>query len=160
MWWQLWQCMQYVRCLHHVSNRGQIDKLLTFKFCSPEEPFTPERVYNMLMKNFNREYLGEEDADLGIFIQGNKAPWGLYMHAAWFFGNDWHYQGYKMFIQEITNNTKYPDVFIVPVEAGIKYMQSPMPLEVIINQGQKDTTPFGCTAINNQDGIQDFHCTL
>jgi len=123
----------------------------------PEEPFTPERVYNMLMKNFNRVYLGEEDADLGIFIQGNKAPWGLYMHAAWFFGNDWHYQGYKMFIQEITNNTKYPDVFIVPVEAGIKYMQSPMPLEVIINQGQKDTTPFGCTAINNQDAPYNTH---
>ena len=117
----------------------------------PEEPFTAERVYNMLMKNFNRTYRGEEDPDLGIFIQGNKAPWGLYMHAAWFFGNDWHYQGYKMFIEEITNNDKYPDVFVVPVEAGIRYMQSPMPLEVIINQGQKDTTPFGCTAINNQD---------
>ena len=110
----------------------------------------------MLMRNFNRTYRGEEDPDLGIFVPGNKAPWGLYMHAAWFFGNDWHYQGYKMFIEEITNTANYPDVFIVPVETGIRYMQSPMPLEVILNQGQKDTTPFGCTAINNQDGINSI----
>ena len=62
------------------------------------EDFTAEHVYNMLMKNFRRVYIGEED-DFGNFIVGNKAPWGLYMHAAWFFGNDWHYEGYKMFIQ-------------------------------------------------------------
>ena len=31
--------------------------------------------------------------------EGNRAPWGLYMHAAWFFGQDWHFQGYKMFIE-------------------------------------------------------------
>ena len=29
-----------------------------------------------------------------------RAPWGLYMHAAWFFGDyAWHYEGYKKFIQ-------------------------------------------------------------
>ena len=61
------------------------------------EDFTAEHVYNMLMKNFQRVYIGEED-EFG-FVQGNKAPWGLYMHAAWFFGNDWHYDGYKMFLQ-------------------------------------------------------------
>merc|ERR1719481_683139 len=38
---------------------------------------------------------------------------------------------------------------------GIRYMQSPMPLEVIINQGKKDTTPFGCEAIENQDAPYD-----
>jgi len=120
----------------------------------PDEPYTAERVFNMIMKNFNRVYLGEAD-ELGTFIEGNKAPWGLFVHAAWFFGRDYNWNGYKMFIEEITNSTKYPDVFVVPVEAGIRYMQSPMPLEVIINQGKKDTTPFGCEAIENQDAPYD-----
>lgn len=31
--------------------------------------------------------------------EGNRAPWGLYMHAAWFFGQPWHFEGYKMFVQ-------------------------------------------------------------
>ena len=56
----------------------------------------PNQVFYMLMKNFNRTYRGEEY--LGVFEEGNRAPWGLYMHAAWFFGRDWHFQGYKMFI--------------------------------------------------------------
>ena len=35
-----------------------------------------------------------------LFLEeGNRAPWGLYMHAAWFFGQPWHFEGYKMFIQ-------------------------------------------------------------
>ena len=88
---------------------------------SPEDA-TKEHVYSMLMKNFNRTYRGEAD-ELGIFREGTRAPWGLYMHAAWFFGQPWHYEGYKMFIQEITNATNYPDVYIVPVEAGLRYGQ-------------------------------------
>ena len=55
----------------------------------------------MLMKNFERVYHGQTD-DLGNFIKGNKAPWGLYMHAAWFFGGEetiYKYQGYTDFIK-------------------------------------------------------------
>jgi len=112
---------------------------------------TPEHVYQMLMKNFNRVYVGEED-ELGFFVDGSRAPWGLYMHAAWFFGQPWHYEGYKMFIAEITNATKYPDVYIVPVEAGLRYMQAPMDKETIAALGKKDTSPFGCEAIEAQSG--------
>jgi hypothetical protein len=58
----------------------------------------------MLMKNFIRIYEGETDSD-GQFMMGNRAPWGLYMHAGWFFGgedgNGWHYEGYKKFIKVI-----------------------------------------------------------
>ena len=35
----------------------------------------------------------------GFPQEGNRAPWGLYMHAAWFFGQPWHFEGYKMFVQ-------------------------------------------------------------
>jgi len=112
---------------------------------------TAEHVYQMLKKNFDRVYHGEED-ELGFFVEGSRAPWGLYMHAAWFFGQQWHYDGYKMFIEEITNSTKYPDVYIVPVEAGLRYMQAPMDKETIAALGKKDTSPFGCEAIEAQSG--------
>ena len=36
-------------------------------------------------------------------------------------------------------------------------MQSPMPLEVIQNQGKKDTTPFGCEAIEAQTAPYDSY---
>jgi len=119
----------------------------------PEDP-TAEHVYNMLMRNFNRVYRGEED-ELGIFRDGTRAPWGLYMHAAWFFGQPWHYDGYKMFIAEITNSTAYPDVYIVPVEAGLRWMNAPMDSELLMNLGKKDSSPFGCESIeaDPQTGI-------
>ena len=67
----------------------------------PHDNYTaedPDQVYDMLMKNFKRVYEGDLDFD-GEPVPGNRAPWGLYMHAAWFFGDyGWHYTGYKKFI--------------------------------------------------------------
>jgi len=121
------------------------------------QPETAETVYEMLMKNFMRVYYGETD-DFGDFQPGNKAPWGLYMHAAWFFGeNRWHYDGYRMFLDELTgiydNGTrKYPDVFIVDVKSGINYMKRQLPMQIIDNYGKGDHSPFGCEAIEGQTG--------
>ena len=91
----------------------------------------------MLMRNFARVY------------NGNRAPWGLYMHAAWFFGSPWHFEGYRMFLkvglllislreseqkksQEIST---YDDVWIVPVKDGLEYMKSPVSNEELISAG-------------------------
>ena len=49
---------------------------------------TAGHVYQMLKKNFDHVYHGEED-ELGFFVEGSRAPWGLDMHAAWFFGQQW-----------------------------------------------------------------------
>ena len=69
----------------------------------PDE-FDSEQVYHMLMKNFNRIYHGSM-SDFGEWQEGNRAPWGLYMHAAWFFGdNYWHFEGYLKFIKVNTDN--------------------------------------------------------
>ena len=68
-----------------------------------------------------------------------------------------HYEGYKMFLDEITNSTKYPDVFIVPIEAGIKYMQNPLPMAVLDNYGKDDRSPFGCQSIEDQTGKYEEH---
>jgi len=68
---------------------------------------TTEAARDMLLRNFNKTY------------NGNRAPFGLYMHAAWFFGEaTWHYEGYKAFLEEIT---KMDDVWIVPISEGIDY---------------------------------------
>ena len=69
----------------------------TLSHCSIED-ITAEHVFSMLMKNFQRVYHGEYDEEAEEFVRGNKAPWGLYMHAAWFFGQPEHFAGYKMFL--------------------------------------------------------------
>jgi len=90
---------------------------------------TPEEIKEFLMRNFNRVYTG------------SKAPWGLYMHAAWFYGEyeKTHYVGYKMFLEEIV---KLDDVWIVPIRDGLEYMMNPMNQTDILAQG-KDSV-FGC----------------
>jgi len=122
----------------------------------PHDDFVEEdvnQVFHMLMKNFNRTYNGDVDWD-GQFNSGNRAPWGLYMHAAWFFGgNHWHYEGYKMFIEEIAT---YDDVWIVPVQTGIDYMkfvdeQYNYSNEDMIAFG-KDKGPFACKDIEEEQG--------
>ena len=98
----------------------------------------PSQVYNMLMKNFDRAYNGN-----------TRAPMGLYMHAAWFFGQDWHYQGYLQFLEEISDNQKYPDVWILPVRAGIEYRKDPKTNdEILANDPLRNRSagPSGPTA--------------
>jgi len=119
------------------------------------KPEDPQQVYDMLMKNFQRVYHGETDED-GVFLPGNRAPWGLYMHAAWFFGQDWHFQGYLKFIEEISSKD---DVWIVPVEAGLEYMTTldfkfNWSNEALKKMGKK-TGPFKCEDIENQTGKYD-----
>ena len=76
-------------------------------------------VYNMLKKNFERAYNGQ-----------TRAPFGLYMHAAWFFGYDFHYEGYKMFIDYLGH---MDNVWIVPIHAGLVYRKNPVSNEDILN---------------------------
>merc|ERR1719357_1319820 len=52
-----------------------------------------------------------------------------------------------MFLEEITDNSKYKDVYIVPISAGIEYMKNPAPSVVLANWGKADISPFGCESI-------------
>jgi len=115
----------------------------------------PVQVYDMLMKNFQRVYNGDYD-EFGDFQPGNRAPWGLYMHAAWFFGQPWHYEGYKKFIETIAGLN---DVWIVPVKSGLDYMQYndldfSYSNDDLIALG-KNRGPFACDDIENQTGKYD-----
>ena len=86
----------------------------------------PEEVVDMMFKNFWRGYTGS-----------TRAPIGYYTHAAWFF-QAWHYEGYKMFLQNITT---YDDVWIVPVIDGLRYTQNPVPNQDLLD-GKFE--PFNC----------------
>ena len=87
----------------------------------------------MLIKNFERAYYGQ-----------TRGPIGLYMHAAWFFGQPWHFDGYIEAIRQIANN--YNDTWIVPIRAGIEYMKNPVPISDL------DTyPPFGCDNLPTAD---------
>jgi len=91
-------------------------------------------VYNMLKKNFYRSYNGH-----------TRAPIGFYTHAAWFFGYDYRYEGYKRIIDEIT---QLPDVWIVPVWAGLSYRMNPVTNDELLN----GTLPeFNCDAYPEYD---------
>ena len=59
------------------------------------------------------------------------------------------------FNQEITNKEKYPDVWIVPVKAGIEYMKNPLTHEQLMELGKSDDSPFGCQSIEDKTGIYD-----
>ena len=81
----------------------------------------------MLIKNFDRAYNGN-----------TRAPIGLYTHAAWFFGQDFHYEGYKKAIRHMLS---FNDTWIVPISAGIAYRQNPVSLTKLWNN---EFEPFQC----------------
>ena len=93
-----------------MSNYSQDSTLyMFFSFRGNENS---EDVYNMLKKNFDTAYHGL-----------TRAPFGLYVHAAWFFGYGYRYEGYKKFLDDIT---QLDDVWIVPIQAGIAYRKAPL----------------------------------
>jgi len=95
----------------------------------------PEEITEFLRRNFDRVY------------NGDRAPWGLYMHAAWFYGAySWHYEGYKQFLKDIL---ELPNVWVVPIRDGIEYMKDPKTNDELLAQG-KDSV-FGCNFIQEKD---------
>ena len=101
----------------------------------------PKNVYDMLMKNFEKSYNGK-----------TRAPIGIYLSTAWFMGAySFHYDGYKMFLDEIT---KKSDVWIVPIRDGIEYFQnSTLTNDQLINN---DFEPFNCDQPQPEDCIDNI----
>jgi len=80
---------------------------------------TADDVYQMLKRNFDRGYNGF-----------TRAPFGLYVHAAWFFGYDYRFEGYKTFLDYITT---MDDVWVVPIHAGLQYRRTPVTNAELLN---------------------------
>ncbi|XP_042880925.1 BRD4-interacting chromatin-remodeling complex-associated protein-like isoform X4 [Penaeus japonicus] len=86
-------------------------------------PPDAEGVYKMLIKNFERHYTS------------NRAPFGLYYHAAWF-TTPHHKEGFIAFLDTIT---AMDDVWLVTNWQLLQWMRDPQPLSTI-----KNFAPFGC----------------
>ena len=87
-------------------------------------PPTAEGVYDMLAKNFERHY------------NTNRAPFGLYYHAAWF-TQPHHKEGFESFLDTLT---AMDDVWLVTNWQGIQFTRS-QPLDK--NQAL-NFSPFSC----------------
>ncbi|XP_017485935.1 PREDICTED: mucin-5AC-like, partial [Rhagoletis zephyria] len=86
-------------------------------------PSESDGVYKMIMKNFERHYTT------------NRAPFGLYYHAAWF-TQPHHKEGFIKFLDAIN---QMPDVWIVTNWQMLQWVRDPTPLSRI-NSFQ----PFSC----------------
>jgi len=78
---------------------------------------TSDEVYNFLLKNFNTHF------------NGNRSPFGLYLHAAWLIDTN-HYDGYRRFLDEILSKD---EVYAVSVSQLLEWVKTPTPLSSIDN---------------------------
>ncbi|XP_020298793.1 uncharacterized protein LOC109863024 isoform X1 [Pseudomyrmex gracilis] len=86
-------------------------------------PPTPDGVYKMLIKNFERHYTT------------NRAPFGLFYHAAWF-TQPHHKEGFISFLDTIV---AMDDVWIITNWQAIEWIRNPTPLSLL-----HTFEPFGC----------------
>ncbi|XP_012267028.2 uncharacterized protein LOC105692413 isoform X2 [Athalia rosae] len=86
-------------------------------------PPTPEGVYKMLIKNFERHYTT------------NRAPFGLFYHAAWF-TQAHHKEGFISFLDTIL---AMDDVWLVTNAQAIEWVRNPTPNSLLPN-----FEPFQC----------------
>ncbi|KAL0268445.1 UNVERIFIED_CONTAM: hypothetical protein PYX00_010393 [Menopon gallinae] len=86
-------------------------------------PPTADGVYKMLIKNFERHFTT------------NRAPFGLYYHAAWF-THEHHKEGFIAFLDTIVN---MPEVWLVTTWQAIEWVRDPQPLSTVEN-----FPPFQC----------------
>lgn len=69
-------------------------------------PDTEDELLEFFITNFNYQY------------KGNKAPFGFYVHAAWFLLNDIYFNAYLRFIDYLQT---LDDVYIVSVPAVVDF---------------------------------------
>lgn len=86
-------------------------------------PAEAEGVYKMIMKNFERHYTT------------NRAPFGLFYHAAWF-TQPHHKEGFIKFLDAINS---MPDVWIVTNWQALQWVRDPTPISRLNN-----FQPFQC----------------
>ncbi|XP_011686448.1 PREDICTED: uncharacterized protein LOC105449142 [Wasmannia auropunctata] len=86
-------------------------------------PPTPDGVYKMLIKNFERHYTT------------NRSPFGLFYHAAWF-TQPHHKEGFLSFLDTIV---AMDDVWIITNWQAIQWIRNPTPLALL-----HTFEPFGC----------------
>eukprot|EP00088_Acartia_fossae_P031666 TRINITY_DN324_c0_g1_i1.p1 TRINITY_DN324_c0_g1~~TRINITY_DN324_c0_g1_i1.p1 ORF type:complete len:549 (-),score=134.67 TRINITY_DN324_c0_g1_i1:91-1737(-) len=98
---------------------------------------TPDALYNVLTHNFIRHY------------EQNRAPMGLFMHAAWFNKSPEMLDALEFWIDEIL--ATYNNVYFVTMNDVLKFMQQPFPIRDAVKfQGWRER----CTALDTPSECQ------
>jgi len=105
---------------------------------------TADNLYNVLTHNFVRHY------------EQNRAPLGLYMHAAWLTRSPEMLDALEFWVDEIL--ATYSNVYFVSMHDVLKYMQQPVPLRDVIKfPGWRER----CTALDTEDQcLKSSECVL
>jgi len=105
---------------------------------------TADNLYNVLTHNFVRHY------------EQNRAPLGLYMHAAWLSRSPEMLDALEFWIDEIL--ATYSNVYFVSMHDVLKWMQQPVPVRDIAKfPGWRER----CTALDTEDAcLESTDCVL
>lgn len=95
-------------------------------------PNTTKELFEYFKQNFEQTYLT------------NKAPFGFYVHAAWFDVSPVHFEAYKMFLDYLQN---LPDVYMVSGSTVIDWVRHPVPLSQMKTKCRKPT-PASCRPVS------------
>ncbi|XP_033746862.1 uncharacterized protein LOC117332082 [Pecten maximus] len=111
-----------------------------------ERPKSTEEAYNFIMDNFNRYY------------QGNRAPFGIHMHMAWFL----HPYTKAGMDRAIHDMLRYEDVYIVTAKQVLEWMRQPTRISDIKHfkywdcKGKSDVRDVSLPDANTDDrGVSD-----
>ncbi|KAH0568506.1 chitin deacetylase 8 [Cotesia glomerata] len=78
-------------------------------------PKQAEPLSKWIIKQFERHY------------NNSRAPFPVFMHAAWFLRSDEYFKAYKLFIDHLV---RLPDVYLVTVNKAIEWVKNPKSLDV------------------------------
>lgn len=125
---------------------GDLFPCAMFDTCLPT-PNTTAEVLNLLKTNFLDHY------------EGNRAPFGVFTHAAFFLGEGTSAGRQTGFSQFLDYLDTLPDVYIVSISKALDWMRNPVPLAQIANITSWRPTnpianacpnPINCRFIGNQ----------
>lgn len=98
---------------------------------------TGDSLYNVLTHNFIRHY------------EQNRAPLGLYLHAAWFAKLPEMQDAFLYWLEELLRS--YDDVYVVTMSQVLAWMQSPTPASQVVDFGPWREK---CTSLDTEDTCQ------
>ena len=73
-----------------------------------------EQMFQWMKSTFERHY------------KGNRAPFGVFLHAAWFWTRESHFPAYQRFVAYMNS---MPDVYLVSVSEAVEYTRNPRAIQ-------------------------------
>ena len=121
--------MTVTNVLLQVSGCAMVDSCAEIR--------TADSLYNILTHNFIRHY------------EQNRAPLGLYLHAAWFVKSPEMMDAFLYWLEEVLRS--YDDVYVVTMSQVLAWMQSPTPSSRVV---EFPAWREKCSALDTEDSCQ------